>query len=208
MTRNTFTCAIALIALGALATIASAAEAVSKGSTLANLQAAYNGESNAHARYVAFAEKADAEGYGQVASLFRAAARAEEIHANNHAEVIKTLGATAEAKIEKADVKTTAENLKAAIEGESYERDTMYPAFIEQAKKDANRAAVRTFNLARTAEIEHAKLYTEALKNIDTWKSGKKTFYVCTVCGETLVALPVNKCPSCFSPKEKFISVD
>jgi rubrerythrin len=122
--------------------------------------------------------------------------------------VIKSLGATAEAKIEKADVKTTAENLKAAIEGESYERDTMYPAFIEQAKKDANRAAIRTFNLARTAEIEHAKLYTEALKNIDTWKSGKKTFYVCTVCGETLVALPAGKCPSCFSPKDKFVSVD
>jgi rubrerythrin len=208
MTLNAIISAGALLAVAAFAGIVSAAEPVTKGSTLGDLQAAYDGESNAQARYTAFAAKADDDGYGQVASLFRAAARAEQIHAQNHADVIKRLGATAEAKMQTPVVRSTAENLKAAIDGESYERDTMYPAFIEQARKEGNRDAVRTFNLARTAEMEHAKLYTEALKNLDSWKGGKRAFYVCTVCGETLVALPSGKCPSCFSPKEKFVSID
>src|ERR1039458_7607719 len=93
--------------------------------TLQNLETAFNGESNAHARYLAFAEKADQEGYFQIAGLFRAAARAEEIHARNHEVEIKRLGGTAQAKIEKPDVKTTKENLQAAIKGETYERDVM-----------------------------------------------------------------------------------
>lgn len=92
------------------------------GTTLENMQAAFNGESNAHARYLAFAAQADKEEYGEVASLFRAAARAEEIHASNHAEVIKGMGATPIARIDAPDVKSTRENLEAAIKGESYER--------------------------------------------------------------------------------------
>jgi rubrerythrin len=101
--------------------------------TLENLQAAYNGESNAHAKYTLFAKKADAEGYCQVASLFRAAARAEQIHAQNHARVIRKLGAEPVATIEAHPVKSTRENLQTAIAGETYERDTMYPAFIQEA---------------------------------------------------------------------------
>jgi rubrerythrin len=98
--------------------------------TLANLQTAFDGESNARVRYLAFAQKAETEGYGKAASLFRAAARAEEIYANNHAEVIRKLGATPAADVKTPDVKSTTENLQAAIKGESYERDTMYPAFL------------------------------------------------------------------------------
>src|SRR3974390_2910976 len=86
--------------------------------TLENMQAAYNGESNAHARYLAFAKQADSEGYGQVASLFRAAARAENIHATNHAAVIQVLGAVPQARVEDPIVKSTSENLEAAIKGE------------------------------------------------------------------------------------------
>ena len=82
-----------------------------------NLETAFNGESNAHARYLAFAEKADQEGYFQIASLFRAAARAEEIHARNHEVEIKKLGGTAQAKIEKPDVKSTKENLRGRYQG-------------------------------------------------------------------------------------------
>ena len=141
--------------------------AASATSTLQNLQTAFNGESNAHARYLAFAKKAETEGYGEVASLFRAAARAEEIHANNHAVVIKKLGGKPEAKIETPDVKTTRENLEAAIKGESYERDTMYPEFLKQARQVRNTEAIQTFNFSKTAEAEHAKLYTTALKNLD-----------------------------------------
>jgi len=172
--------------------------------TLDNLQAAFNGESNAHARYIAFATKADEEGYEGVASLFRAAARAEEVHANNHAEVIRKLGAEPKADVKKPEVRATAENLQAAIEGESYERDTMYPEFIAKARKDRDKDALQTFTLAKVAEAEHAKLYAAALENMTSWKSGKKTFWVCSVCGYTTLALEGEKCPSCFSPKEKF----
>ncbi|HEU5400413.1 MAG TPA: rubrerythrin family protein [Terriglobales bacterium] len=173
--------------------------------TLTNLQAAFNGESNAHARYLAFAKKADAEGYGEVASLFRAAAKAEDIHANNHAAVIRKLGGKPEAKIETPDVKTTKENLEAAIKGESYERDTMYPQFLKQAREVRNTDAIQTFNFAKTAEAEHAKLYTAALKNLDKSKGTKaKNFYVCGICGYTVEKVDFAKCPSCFSPKEKY----
>jgi hypothetical protein len=100
--------------------------------TLQNLQTAFNGESNAHARYLAFAVKADQEGYGGVASLFRAAARAEEIHAANHLVEIKKLGGSAQAKIDSPVVKGTKENLEAAVRGETYERDISIPISISR----------------------------------------------------------------------------
>ncbi len=179
-----------------------------KAATIANLQTAFNGESNAHARYLAFAKKAEAEGYGEVASLFRAAAKAEDIHANNHAVVIKKLGATPAAKIETPDVKSTKENLEAAIKGETYERDTMYPEFLKQAREVRNTEAIQTFNYAKTAEAEHAKLYTEALKNLDKLKGTKaKNYFVCNVCGYTVTKVDFSKCPSCFSPKEKYETI-
>jgi rubrerythrin len=103
-------------------------------STLDNLQTAFNGESNANARYLAFARKADEEGFGEVASLFRAAAKAEEVHARNHGDVIRKMGATPALNLEPIEVKTTHENLKAAIAGEKYERDIMYPKFVEVAQ--------------------------------------------------------------------------
>lgn len=177
------------------------------GTTLENLQAAFNGESNAHAKYLVFAKKAEEEGMTPVASLFRAAAKAEEIHAANHKKVIESMGGRAEATIEKPEVKSTKENLAAAIAGESYERDVMYVEFLKVAKADRNRQAVRTLNLAKIAEAEHAKLYQEALDNLDSWKGDANTFYVCTVCGYTTTAPSLDKCPSCFSPKEKFIKV-
>ncbi len=175
--------------------------------TLDNLQAAYNGESNAHARYLEFAKKAEAEGYGPVASLFLAAARAEEIHAANHAAVIKSLGGVPKATIAPPDVKSTKENLEAAIKGESYERDTMYPEFIATAKKEGQRDALKSFNYAKTAEAEHAKLYSDSVKNLPTLKGAKVTYYVCTVCGYTTKDLNFAKCLSCFNPKDKYVAV-
>ena len=176
--------------------------------TLENLQAAYNGESNAHSRYLAFAQKADQEQYGEIASLFRAAAKAESIHAANHAAVIKKLGGTPEAKIDTPAVKSTRENLQAAIQGETYERDTMYPEFLKNARSEGKREAVRTFNLALMAEAEHATLYSEALNNLANLKNTKaKDYYVCTICGFTSAKLDYSKCPSCFSHKDKFEKV-
>ena len=177
------------------------------GKTLDNLQAAFNGESNARARYLAFAKKADADGLAPIASLFRAAARAEEIHAANHAKVIRELGAVPQAKIDDPTVATTKENLAAAIKGESYERDTMYPDFIKTARSEGQKAALESFNYAKSAEAEHAKLYTASLKGIDTTTGGAVTYYVCTVCGYTTTNIDFTKCPACFSPKEKYIRV-
>jgi rubrerythrin len=189
-----------------LATVALSTEATAATSkTLDNLQTAYNGESNAHARYLAFAEKADQEQYGEVASLFRAAAKAESIHAANHAAVIKKLGGTAEAKIDPPLVKSTQENLEAAIKGETHERDTMYPEFLKQARAEGKRESVRTLNLALMAETEHAKLYSQALNDLANHKNTKaKEYFVCTVCGFTSPAMDFSKCPSCFSHKNKF----
>jgi rubrerythrin len=199
---------LALFILGLAVSTAIAADAPFKaGTTLENLQAAYNGESNAHARYLAFAQQADKEGYGKAASLFRAAAKAEEIHARNHAQVIKKLGGVPEANIAPPAVKSTKENLEAAIQGETYERDVMYPAFLKVARADRNKDAIQTFNYAKTAEAEHAKLYAEALANLPQMKGAGQQYYVCTVCGYTTAKMDFSKCPSCFSPKHKYEKV-
>ncbi len=175
--------------------------------TLANLQEAFNGESNAQARYLAFAEKADQEGSAKVASIFRAAARAESIHAANHAEVITSMGANPTAKVVAPTVMTTAENLKAAIEGESYERDTMYPEFIATAKAEGSKAALRSFNFAIDAEGGHARLYADALQNLKSMGGKSIELYVCPVCGRTELKLAGEKCPVCFTDNTKFIAV-
>ncbi len=196
--------AAALAVSGFLA--ATEAQAASQG-TLNNLQAAYNGESNAHARYLAFAKKADQEGYTGVASLFRAAARAEEVHAGNHAVVIKKMGAAPKANIETPKVGSTRENLQAAIKGETYERDEMYPAFLTQARQEANADAIQTFNYAKTAEAEHAKLYTLALNSMESMRS-KTDYFVCPVCGYTTAKLNFKNCPSSFTPASRYEKIN
>jgi rubrerythrin len=173
--------------------------------TLDNLQAAFNGESNAHASYLAFATKADTEGFAPVASLFRAAARAEEHHARNHSEVIRKLGATPVAIIAPPSVKSTRENLEAAIQGETYERDVMYPNFIAKAREDGEGDAVSTFQFALAVEAEHAQLYTAALKNLDSLRGGKPvTYYVCPFCGSTTAKAGFGLCPVCSTPEDEF----
>jgi rubrerythrin len=191
-------------------TVATGATAVSESTKTIdnNLQIAYNGESNAHARYSAFARKADDEGYGRVASLFRAAAKAEEIHAHNHAAVIEKMGGVPILKIHPTEVGSTQENLQAAIEGEKYECDIMYPEFIEAAKRENAAAAVGTFTLALKVEAVHAVLYQDALDNLEERKGGSHTYYVCPDCGNTLEELTILKCLICGHPKSGFISVN
>lgn len=193
------------LALLAIAAMAAFAPGVRAATTLENMQAAFNGESNAQARYTSFAQQADKEGYRDVANLFRAAARAEQIHASNHAEVIKQLGAEPKATLETPQVKSTRENLEAAIKGETYERDTMYPDFLKQAKADGDAKATRSLNLAKTAEAEHAKLYRAALDGLNGAKNASAAgYYVCPVCGFTTRVPDFEKCPSCFTAKDKF----
>lgn len=171
--------------------------------TVTNLQAAYNGESNASAKYAKFALKADQERFAGVASLFRAAARAEQIHAENHARVIRQLGGVPVAIIEPVEVQTTAINLKHAIAGEEYERDVMYPGFIQEATASSNKPALVTFKYALEAEAEHARLYTEALNTLNTSRA-KTDYYVCVVCGFTTADGNFARCQVCNNPKEKF----
>ncbi len=192
--------------MGIIAPFATAASERPSETTMNNLQTAFSGESNAHARYLAFAKRADTEGYAGVASLFRAAARAEEIHAGNHAAAIKGFNGTPEANLEVPVVQSTRENLAAAIKGETYERDEMYPAFIRQAQAEGNTEALRTFTFARAAEVEHAKLYTEALRDMENMKASR-VFYVCPVCGFTAAKPDFENCPTCATPKELFEQV-
>lgn len=175
--------------------------------TISNLNAAYRGESNANNRYTAFAQKADAEGYAQVAKLFRAAAAAEAVHRDTHKATIQKLGGTADTfTLDAVTPGTTAENLQAAIKGESYERDTMYPAFLKTAKAENNRDAERSFHFAVSAEKEHASLYAEALAQLG--KNPSVGYYVCPVCGNTTVGRPTDaKCATCRKPTEKFVQV-
>ena len=175
--------------------------------TVQNLLAAFEGESNAHAKYTAFAVKADADGLHGAASLFRAAARAEQIHATNHARVIKQLGGEAQCAIHAVEVKSTLENLKAALGGEQYEIETMYPGFLAEATERKNTAAIRTFHFAMEAEKTHARLYGEAIALLaggkkDSWIGAVRDFYVCRYTSET--EEEHERCPVCNCPWERF----
>jgi rubrerythrin len=176
--------------------------------TIQNLQIAYESECNTEARYQAFAQKADAEGYRQVASLFRAAAKAEAVHAENHAMAIRGMGGEPKAGLKAPEVKSTRENLESAIASENYDCETFYPGFIQQAKETANTRVVRSLSLAKLAEVEHAKLYREALDNLESWKSGKRAFYVCEVCGFTASSVKgLDACSACGALPEMFVEV-
>jgi rubrerythrin len=131
-----------------------------------DLQDAFAGESQANRKYLAFAKKAEAEGFKQAAKLFRAAAAAETIHAHNH---LRELGV----------VKSTKENLMAAISGESYEFQNMYPKMIEDAKAEGNKGAIMSFDYANKVEKIHADLYKKALDNIG--KNQETDYVVCQV---------------------------
>jgi len=158
-----------------------------------NLLKAFAGESQANRRYLAFAEKAEKEGYPQVAKLFRAAAEAETVHALAH---LRALG----------QVKSTAENVREAIAGETHEFNSMYPAMIEAAKEDGNKAAERSFSYANKVEKVHADLYQKALDNLEALE--ETDYYVCSVCGYTCETAPPDKCPVCGSPSKAFSKVD
>ncbi len=178
--------------------------------TVQNLLAAFEGESNANAKYTAFAAKAEAEGWHGAASLLRAAARAEQIHAANHAKVIKQLGGEAKCEIHPVEVKGTLENLKAALSGEQYEIDTMYPGFLEEATARNITAAIRTMTGALEAEKTHARLYGEAIALVvggkkDSWVGAARDFYVCPVCGYTSETEEEHeRCPVCNCLWERF----
>ena len=118
--------------------------------------------------------------------------------------MIKKAGADPKATIEKLDVKSTKENLESSIKGETYEKESMYPAFIKRAEADKNSGAVMTFKGAMAAEVEHAKLFELALKELDSWKEAGKEFLVCQICGFTTMDKNLKQCPVCSAPRSKF----
>jgi rubrerythrin len=177
--------------------------------TIENLKAAYNGESTASAKYAAFAEKAKTEGFDTIAVMFLATSKAEAIHATNHKKVLEKLGE----KIEGPQIGTfnslsTSENLNDALKGETYEIDSMYPGFIETAKKEKSTDAVKSFTWAFDTEKKHQAFYKSALDAINA--GGEKTlpvqWFVCPVCGNTYNATAVSSsCDFCMTPKDKFV---
>jgi len=157
--------------------------------------AAFAGESQANRKYLAFAKKAEAEGFPQIARLFRAAAEAETIHAHAHLRVLD-------------GVKGTEANLMAAIEGEGHEFKDMYPEFLKAAEAEGNKAAVMSFKYALDVEKIHYDLYSKAL---ETFKAGgdlpAADIYVCPVCGNTEIGHAPDKCHICNVAGDKFIKV-
>ncbi len=163
-------------------------------STQDNLNEAFAGESQANRKYLAFAEKADQEGYRQVAKLFRAAAAAETVHALNHLRVMGAVG-------------KTRDNLNGAIAGETSEFRDMYPKFIEEAKKEkASDAVILSLDVANKVEKIHAGLYKQALDNLG--KNKEADYYVCSICGNTVENGAPERCPICNAPKEMFKKID
>jgi rubrerythrin len=157
-----------------------------------NLKAAFAGESQANRRYLAFARKAEEEGFRQVAKLFEAAAEAETIHALNHLRIT-------------GQIKSTLENLDTAVSGETFEFEKMYPSYIDVAKQEGNKQAAWSFDVANKVEQIHAKLYNKAIDALKNRKVLEKVdYYVCGVCGNTVEGAPPDKCPICGTPKEKF----
>jgi len=161
-----------------------------------NLGEAFAGESQANRKYLFFAEKAEAEGHPETARLFRAVAEAETVHARNHLRVLGGIG-------------STNDNLKAAISGEHHEFIEMYPAFIEQAKAESNSGAEVSFNHANTVEQLHHGLYHKALEALEAGgKPGDAPYFVCQICGNTVLGEAPDRCPVCGAPKSKFKRVD
>lgn len=179
--------------------------------TLKNLLNAFNLESNTSARYTSFALKADEEGLLRIGSLFRAVARAEHIHAANQAGIIHRMSSKPKFNVEPLEVKSTAENLKAAIAGETHEVDVMYPAYLQQAEVQGLHKARRTFKMCIEAERDHARLFTNALEHLQQGE-GKEAamlthpgvYYVCPECGFTATKTLLDHCPVCNHSRDEF----
>lgn len=162
--------------------------------TMDNLAEAFAGESQANRRYLAFAKKADEEGYTQAARLFRAAAAAETVHAHAHLRAMKGVGATAD-------------NLKEAIAGETHEFKNMYPGMIADAEAEGNTEALRSFKFANEVEEIHANLYQKMSDNLGG-DTGDYPYYVCPVCGYTAEEHAPERCPVCNAKGSRFEKID
>ena len=161
-----------------------------------NLAAAFAGESQANRKYLAFAKKAEEEGYPQIGKLFKAAAAAETVHAHNHLRIM-------------GGINSTKENVKEAIAGETHEFKVMYPEFLEVAAQEGENQASWSFNIANEVEKIHAELYQRAAEALVAGEDMKiEDYYVCKVCGNTVEGEPTEKCPICNAGPKAFFEVE
>ena len=161
--------------------------------TKANLEAAFAGESQAHMKYLAFAAKAEEEGYPEIARLFKAISYAEQVHATNHLRELSGIG-------------DTASNLAAAIGGENFENTEMYPAYNAVAKEQGEKGAMLSIHYALEAEKIHEAIYGEAKTLVEDGQDrAALPVYICPVCGFTVIGDPPEKCPVSRTPREKFV---
>lgn len=163
------------------------------GKTEQNLAEAFAGESQANRKYLAFAKKAERDGYLQAAKLFRAAAAAETVHAHAHLRAMN-------------GIRSTPENLQEAQAGETHEFKNMYPDMITAAEEEGHKAAARSFSYANEVEKQHAALYQKAMDNLDNME--ECDYYICSVCGSTHEHAAPEKCPVCGANANAFFKAD
>jgi rubrerythrin len=159
-----------------------------------DLKVAFAGESQANRRYLAYAKQADKESYPSIAKLFRAVAAAETVHAHNHFNAMGGVG-------------STAENLKAAIEGENYEATVMYPTFMADTEKEGEKRAHTYMKWAWEVEKQHEEYFRQALETLGS-EAKEVEIYVCPVCGSTHIGARPEKCPVCGAPVSRFERIE
>jgi len=175
-----------------------------------NMKDAFKGETTASAKYAAYSKKAEEEGYHEIALLFKAASTSEKIHANNHKSVLREGEQNVPAITPEFTVKSTKENLRDAIAGETYEINTMYPEFIVNANNAGNQFSLMSLNYAYRTEQKHKPLYEKALAALESnnLKSLPTVFYVCPTCGNTYDTKAPGRCGISMTSSEKFLKID
>jgi rubrerythrin len=175
--------------------------------TASNLRSSFAGESQAHMRYLIYGDKAERDGFPNVARLFRAIAYAEQVHATSHFQQLRDL---------KGDALTVAgagfglgpteENLEVAIGGEEFEVNEMYPAYKAVAESQRETGALRSFDWAWKAEQIHAAMFAEAKAAVETGKDHDiRSVFICSVCGHTAEGEVLDRCPVCNAKREKYV---
>ena len=204
-----FAVIVSAISLQSFTTKNVASEPSAKSVNYENMKTAFEGETTASAKYAAYSKKAEEEGYHEIALLFKAASTSEKIHANNHKAVLLEGSQEVPVITPEYTVKSTKENLKDAIAGETYEITTMYPDFIKNANAAGNQFSLMSLNYAYKTEQKHKPLYEKALAALEsnTVKSLPTVFYVCPTCGNTYDAKAPSRCGISMTSSEKFIKI-
>ena len=176
--------------------------------TAGHLRSAFGGESMAHMRYKIWSDKAEQDGFANVARLFRAISRAEQAHATGHFKAMADIAGPFLVPCGGGfGLGTTSENLQGAIDGETFEIDEMYPAYLAVAEAQGEKAAIRSINYALSAENIHAAMFTQAKEAVDSGKDVKLgPVQICSVCGHTIEGDLPDRCPICGAVKEKYIT--